>query len=857
MSLHFLQGRAFPHLPLINSSSPHSQPLPRAANRLLAVSGPGVLKSRLRFSTLLSSRPTFFKLSHASKRPKRASNVADLEHQSSSIPQYADSAYYAVNMNSAPMQNGRGASRPAPSHDSWDRNAPHRDTHQSVAYGDYPVQGNPPPSQYTPTLAMNSNFGSQIPQINQTLHAYQPQGHAPAMQQHQPQMPLGEGQQQFSAFNTLPRDLVTMDQAFVQTAQNMPWTYPGFNSGMPLPFPPPFPLLPFDMNTPLPLPFQNTRPMSTMTGGAGQRVASERQRQRSPTPPVKVPLPTLQYINQASLKPEKTEKRPLLVILDLNGTLIYRKLRKFPPKFARRTGLDHFLAMLVKNYKVMIWSSSQPQTVNAVCEQIFPGPMHDALVARWGRDKFGLSSGQYNKKLQVYKELHKVWAVADIQGAFPGNEHLQDPPASSPGAQAPHKNRRQKLRDAEAAKLPAGHRWDQTNTILIDDSKLKASSEPFNILEIPEFNDDPSIDETKLFAKVLTRLDYLAHHDDVSKVLRIWNERVDKGEGSILELDIGLHEDSVDNEDGGISLLPKQLNADSNGDLMTFDGAKDVPPPTTAKPKAKKNKKAKAREKADAANTITPNTAATTPATASTATTNPPVIKLTQQPEQKTEEQKAEIKMSRKARKRARQAAAVAEAATAEAEYRKTHGIPTPSYNNITSQQVVASIEPEVKNHAHARIGKSEKSIRRRQKALDRRAQWEVDPPAPLPGSRTAQERYNFRKKSVAAPAPEPNNASASASDSASGPVFESATAAVHAANAARIVTSGLSPEYFPPDADVTVGMELDVDEYVPPDVLTAGAKHNRSPSPASSAESRNSLLDRLEEGLGIGVVKR
>ncbi|KGO70689.1 NLI interacting factor [Penicillium italicum] len=758
-------------------------------------------------------------------------------------------------MNPASTQNGRGASRPAPSHGSWDRNAPPRDTHRSVGYRDYPVQGNPPPSQYAPAPNLNSNFGYQIPQTNQSSQAYQSRGHAPAMQQYQPQRPSGHGQQQFGAFHTLPQDPMGMDQAFFQMAQNMPWMNPGFDSGMP--FLPPFPLLPFDMNTPLP--FQNTRPMSTMAGGAGQRFTPDPQRQRSPTPPVKVPLPTLQYTNQASLKPEKTEKRPLLVILDLNGTLIYRKLRKFPPKFARRSGLDHFLAMLIENYKVMIWSSSQPPTVNAVCEQIFPGPMHDALVARWGRDKFGLTASQYNKKLQVYKELHKVWAEANIQGSFPGNEHLKDPPAQSPSVDAPHKNRKQKLREAEAAKLPAGHRWDQTNTILIDDSKLKASSEPFNILEIPEFANDPNIDETKLFAKVLARLDYLAHHDDVSKVLRVWNERVDKGEGSILDLDIGLHEDSVDNEDGGMSLLPKQLNGGPNGDLITFDGAGDAPAPTTAKAKAKKNKKANARAKAAAAANNTPSTATTNPA-ASTASINPPAPKPTQS-QQKTDDQKTEIKMSRKARKRARQEESLAIKAAAEAEYQKTYGIPTPSHENVTSKQPVANIEPEAPGQVHVRTGTSQKSIRRRQKAANKRAQWEVDPPTPPPGSQTAQERYNFRKRSVAAPPPELNAESASgdvSSGSGSKTVFESASAAAHAANAARIIKTGLSPEYFPPDADVTVGMQLDVDAYVPPDaVTTSRAKHNRSPSPVSSVGSRNSLLDRLEEGLGIGIVKR
>lgn len=798
------------------------------------MSNPGALKSRLRFSTLLSSRPTSFKLSRANKRPKRASNAADLEHQSNPIPQYANSAYYVVNMNSGSTQNGRGASRPAPSQGSWDRNAPPRATHRSAGYGDYPAQGNLPPSQYTPAPNMNSNFGYQIPPANQ--QAYQSRGHAPAMQQHQPHIPSGQGQQ-LGAFNTLPQDPMGMDQAFFQMAQNMPWMYPGFDSGAP--FPPPFPLLPFDMNAPLP--FQNTRPMSTMASGAEKRFTPDVQRQRSPTPPVKVPLPTLQYTNQASLKPEKTEKRPLLVILDLNGTLIYRKLRKFPPKFARRTGLDHFLAALIRNYKVMIWSSSQPPTVNAVCEQIFPGSMHDALVARWGRDKFGLTAGQYNKKLQVYKELHKVWAEANIQGAFPGNEHLKDPPAASPSENPPRKNRKQKLREAEAAKLPAGHRWDQTNTILIDDSKLKASSEPFNILEIPEFANDPNVDETKLFTKVLNRLDYLAHHDDVSKVLRVWNERVDRGEGSILELDIGLHEDSVDNEDGGISLFPEQLNGDSSGDPVTLDGTSDAPAPapTISKAKAKKNKKAKARAKAAAANNPTQNTI---PAPASTAPIkNPPVTKPTQ-PQQKTEDQKTEIKMSRKARKRAREEESLAIKAAAEAEHRKKHGIPTPSGKNKNSKQPVASTGPKIpglgllqaqpSSLAQVEPGPSQKSIRRKQKAADKRAQCEVDP------------------------------TSTSASTSGSGPssktVFESASAAAHTANAAHIIKSGLSPEYLPPDADLTVGMELDVAAYVPPDaVADSRTKHNRSPSPVSSVGSRNSLLDRLEEGLGIGVVKR
>lgn len=182
----------------------------------------------------------------------------------------------------------------------------------------------------------------------------------------------------------------------------------------------------------------------------------------------------------------------------------------------------------------MVWSSSKPQTVDAICERLFPGDKADALVAQWGRDKFGLTSVQYNSKLQVYKELHKVWKDHKVQSAYPGNNPT----------------------DSE---FPPNHRWDQSNTILIDDSKLKALSEPYNILEIPEFTNNPSIDESTLFKKVLARLEYLSYYDDVSKVFREWNEQATNEKCSILETHLPhLKEDCpveiYDDEDGGVSL---------------------------------------------------------------------------------------------------------------------------------------------------------------------------------------------------------------------------------------------------------------------------------------------------------------
>lgn len=243
--------------------------------------------------------------------------------------------------------------------------------------------------------------------------------------------------------------------------------------------------------------FNPFNPMNQVpaSGGFPDIMPAKRQKSPTPAPPEAAEI----YLQQASLPPTplSSNPQPLLIILDLNGTLIYRKHRKFPPSFVKRAGLDNFLDMLMRKHKVMIWSSSQPQTVKAVCEKLLTDGQRKRLVAEWGRDKFNLSKSQYKNKVQVYKTLETVWADDYIQSTYPGKADK------------------------------AGKRWDQSNTILIDDSKLKALSEPFNILEIPEFTNAPvpGVDETTIFPKVLARLEKLAKHDDVSKMMRVWNDQ--------------------------------------------------------------------------------------------------------------------------------------------------------------------------------------------------------------------------------------------------------------------------------------------------------------------------------------------
>ncbi|GFF35867.1 NIF domain protein [Aspergillus lentulus] len=260
------------------------------------------------------------------------------------------------------------------------------------------------------------------------------------------------------------------------------------------------------------------------------------RRSKTPEPPA----PTKEYLTQSLLAPILNPNRqPLLVILDLNGTLIFRKHRRLPPSFAKRTGLDQFLDALLKNYKVMIWSSSQPETVNAVCEKLFPGEKRKSLVAEWGRDKLNLSKSQYRSKVQVYKTLETVWSNQEIQASYPSS----------------HQSGRSKTKKKAAR---GNSRWDQTNTVLIDDSKLKALSEPYNILEIPEFTNAPGIDESHIFPKVLECLDALAQHDDVSKLLQLWNSKLATSiatNSTILDLDIGVNQ-SPQQQNGSSSTTP-------------------------------------------------------------------------------------------------------------------------------------------------------------------------------------------------------------------------------------------------------------------------------------------------------------
>jgi hypothetical protein len=200
------------------------------------------------------------------------------------------------------------------------------------------------------------------------------------------------------------------------------------------------------------------------------------------------PQPTQEYLDQAAGEPT-TNDTPgqMLVILDLNGTVLFRPNRN-AKTMIERPFLKPFLRYLFENFKVMVWSSARPDNVKSLVSQALDNDLKSKLVAQWARDSFGLSPTNYQQNVQVYKNLKLVWSRSQIQSYHPDYE--------------------------------AGSRFGQHNTVLIDDSAIKASAQPHNLLEIPEFSATPEQMQGDVLREVAGYLEALRRQADVSQFIK-------------------------------------------------------------------------------------------------------------------------------------------------------------------------------------------------------------------------------------------------------------------------------------------------------------------------------------------------
>ncbi|KAJ3800177.1 hypothetical protein GGU11DRAFT_662020, partial [Lentinula aff. detonsa] len=191
--------------------------------------------------------------------------------------------------------------------------------------------------------------------------------------------------------------------------------------------------------------------------------------------PDRIPVPNSAYLHlseQSSVRlTDPTERRKLL-ILDLNGTLLYREPRfregRDPyvtnePRQLRPTHprpyIPSFKAFLFhpatrKWLDTMVWSSAQYANVKDMVGRCFGEEQKEGLVAIWDRKFLGLNELQYRNKFQTTKNLAKPWALLPLS-TLSGPTKLLTHSAFS--------------------------------TLLLDDSPLKARMQPYNHICVPEY----------------------------------------------------------------------------------------------------------------------------------------------------------------------------------------------------------------------------------------------------------------------------------------------------------------------------------------------------------------------------------
>jgi hypothetical protein len=80
------------------------------------------------------------------------------------------------------------------------------------------------------------------------------------------------------------------------------------------------------------------------------------------------------------------------------------------------------------------------------------------------------------------------------------------------------KSRKSELSGSEQS-APASGLWDQTNTVLIDDSLEKADSEPHNLVQVEEFTGSARDPQEDVLGAVLAYIEDLAWERDVSSAI--------------------------------------------------------------------------------------------------------------------------------------------------------------------------------------------------------------------------------------------------------------------------------------------------------------------------------------------------
>ncbi len=204
-----------------------------------------------------------------------------------------------------------------------------------------------------------------------------------------------------------------------------------------------------------------------------------------------VPEPTAAYLRCANLPPSRLARpRRILIVMDLNGTLLHRPDKRRPSHFVERQHARLFMDYLLSTFYVAVWSSARPHNVHNMVNSLLTPRQRQLCLVIWGRDRFGLSTADYDSRVQCYKRLTRLWADRAVVAA-----------ARVPG-------------DSTGSGF-----WDQSNTVLVDDSTEKARSEPHNLLRIPEYG-GPASEMPLVLPQVHDYINELSYQADISRYMR-------------------------------------------------------------------------------------------------------------------------------------------------------------------------------------------------------------------------------------------------------------------------------------------------------------------------------------------------
>lgn len=223
--------------------------------------------------------------------------------------------------------------------------------------------------------------------------------------------------------------------------------------------------------------------------------------QQGTVSPPTAPEASLVYLAQARLPPvRRSTPRKCLVVLDLNGTCIARPNQLEPKAFQARPGIHKLFDYLFEHHVVMIFTSMQRKNAAAIVDELFTSSQRNKLAGFWARDKLGLTAEQLHAKTQTYKNLSPIWLDKAIQSTHPADEGRWG--------------------------------WNQSNTVLIDDSHLKAVSHPHNLLLVPEFSKKDAAKrklhlavkrkEEAILQSLIMKLEELKYYNDVSRLILQW-----------------------------------------------------------------------------------------------------------------------------------------------------------------------------------------------------------------------------------------------------------------------------------------------------------------------------------------------